>query len=118
MVTRLTYPFGVTLGSPDGLFFRVRPGRFRLRQSVAKLRWMPSSWRFCPQFCQDQVGLYLYPCRDALVGVKSSFLPAAMGFGDEDAGSTVALQELFDERDTDAEEISDGARVTWVDEPR
>ena len=41
-----------------------------------------------------------------------------MGFGDEDAGSTVALQELFDERDTDAEEISDGARVTWVDEPR
>ena len=51
VVTRLAYPFGVTFGGLDGLFFRVRPRRFRVRQSVAKLRLMPSSWRVLVWSC-------------------------------------------------------------------
>ena len=81
-------------------FFVSGPRRFRVRQSVAKLRLMPSSWRrFGLELYQGQVGLRLYPCQDALVGggVKSPLLPAAMGFGGDGAGCTVALQELFDE---------------------
>ena len=45
VVTRLADPFGVTFDGVDGLFFRVRPRRFKERQRVAKLRLMPSSWR-------------------------------------------------------------------------
>ena len=41
----LTHPFGITFRGPERLFFRVRPRRFRLRHSVARLRVTPSSWR-------------------------------------------------------------------------
>ena len=63
------------------------------------------------QFYQGQVGLRLYPCQDVLVGggVKPTLLATAMGFGGEDAGGAVALQELFDERNTDAKEFGDSA---------
>ena len=53
----------------------------------------------------------MYPCPDALVagGVKAPLLAAAMGFGGYVAGRSVALQELFNEGDTDAKEFGNGA---------
>ena len=42
-------------------------------------------------------------------GVKSPLLAAAMGSGGEGAGCAVALQELFDERNTDAKEFGNSA---------
>lgn len=53
----------------------------------------------------------MYPLPDALVvsGVKAPLLAAAMGLGGYVAGRSVALQELFNEGDTDAKEFGDGA---------
>lgn len=53
----------------------------------------------------------MYPCPDALVasGVKAPLLAAAMGFGGDVAGRSIALQELFNEGNTDAKEFGDGA---------
>ena len=66
------------------------------------------------QFYQGQIGLRLYPCQDALVGgVKSPLLAAAMGSGGEGAGGAAALQELFDERNTDAKSSATARWVAW-----